>query len=238
MSGYGERDDTNKIYLTLKVKRGTEIDPHIEVRKRKGTKYEMVSDQTIWVEGKFAGIGAAKYEVDAGAQGKKIKDKIMITLIAGNDVLVVQSAMNSHARNIMNTFLGLFSDPKTAGKIGNIKISVYAKNGFANTFIEHNSESVGWSMNYDDQKKYHKQAGDGYTDYSELEKYFLARWLKLKTHLETEFPEYKERADAIAGDQTEAADLSANAPAEAPQTEEPPPIGEINPADEIDDLPF
>ena len=233
MAGYGSSVGGNKIFFTLKVKRGTEVDPHIEVRKNVKGKYEQV-DECKFVEGNFAGIDHQTYEVEKNNK-KVTKDKILVYLQGNDEVFVIQTAMNSHARNIMNSLLTLFAEIQ----IENLKFYVYEKDGFANISIKHNGEFVEWKFDYETQKNYivaPAEGTDGYNNYSKLEAMLLEKWKSAKTYIEAKFPIYRERYNSVIGaDQSSQTDTTPIAT--QPQgladatTNAPAPIEE-------DDLPF
>jgi len=127
MSGYGKSYGGNRIYFQLKVKRGAEIDPHIEIRKNNGSGYVKLAEDCSYIEGQFAGIDYGTYKVK-----DTDKDKISVTLVNTEDkqVYVVQSAMNSHARGIMLCLCSLFADLKDKIEIINGCVKVPDKPGF------------------------------------------------------------------------------------------------------------
>lgn len=230
MSGYGTGQGGNRVYFSLKVKRGTEIDPHMEVRKHNGSSYEKQEQGCSYVEGKFAGIDFGTYKWK-----EKDKDKISVTLVntETKEAYVLQSAMNSHARGLMLCLCRLFADVK--GEIGLINISVYAKDGFPNISIKHNNEYVNWYLDWDQQKELIDNSGE-FADYSELEAVLLEKWKGAKTFIDG-FAVYKELLESVAGaDQPESTQAAPAAGSGAPApTEEP---ENLNPDDELDDLPF
>lgn len=238
MSGYGSGQVGNRVYFNLKVKRGTEIDPHIEVRKSNGTKYEVVDDKCSYVEGKFAGIDYGTYKVK-----DTVKNKIEVTLVntVTNEVYVIQAAMNSHARSIMLCMCSLFGSLKES--IETINISVYQKNGFSEISIKHNGEYAKWYMPWEEQKALHGKKDD-YIDYSKLEEVLLLKWKKAKAFIDG-LGVYKTLLESVVGvDQTEPAQAAPTAAATAnvmhgapAQTQEPENLnGDVE--DPLDDLPF
>lgn len=242
-SGYGKSQGGNRVYFNLKVKRGSEIDPHIEIRKHNGSTYEKQAEDCSYIEGEFAGIDYGTYKVK-----ETEKEKISVTLVntSTKEVYIVQSAMNSHARGIMLCLCSLFI--KLKDKIENINISVYLKNGFSEISIKHNGEYADWYLSWDKQKALHGEK-DGYVDYSKLEEVLLKKWKGAKKFIDG-FDVYKKLLGSVAGgDQTENNQAppvaeSVPAPVEEPQipVEEPENLNakveDFIDDDKEDDLPF
>lgn len=210
-SGYGNNlKSTNKVFFTLKVKRGQEIDPHMVVRKfdAEKNKYVIETEECTAISGMFAGIDHGKYKPN---EQSKEKDKILMYLVneSTKEIYVINCAMNAHARNIMNTMLTLFGS--VPGDIAMLNISVWGKekNGVqtANLTIRHENpeightekDMVGWFYDWEFQKEKIVIKDGDYNDYYQLERHLLERWLKAKEYLNKEHPKYKMLLDSLEG---------------------------------------
>ncbi len=212
-SGYGNSlRSTNKVFFTLKVKRGQEIDPHMVVRRFNEEKNEYIieTEKCTVISGMFAGIDHGKYKPN---EQSKEKDKILMYLVneSTKEIYVINCAMNAHGRNMMNTMLTLFGS--VPGDIAMLNVSVWPKekNGVktANLTIRHENpeighsekDMVGWYYDWEFQKeKIVFKEGD-FNDYYQLERHLLEKWIKAKEYLEKEHPKYKKLLESLEGEE-------------------------------------
>jgi hypothetical protein len=172
----GSQVARRKVYfLSLRSKKNEQLNPHFKVQKREGSITVDLPDE-VEVSGNLLAIRHGEYEY----KGDKVKT-ITLILVDGPDQYKIELNLNVNTtRDIINRILG-------TQDYGFITIRTFAKEEFANVYMENNGTRMEWAYKYDDLKQMISEVPDPKSEgkfikvYHKLNTFLLDKWIGQET---------------------------------------------------------